>query len=146
MSRDQLRAMAMIEGCRTGALGSAVYRCAACGKFHHVPRSCGNRHCPACQGHKARQWLETQLDKLLPSGFQKVRHYGFAHPRRKIDPEWLSMLVTLTLNLFYTLTVRAKPMPVKHTPACPHCGGELKCIAMILASGACVPIPIRDSS
>ena len=46
----------------------------------------------------------------------------------------------------FFVPVRAKPMPVKHTPACPHCGGELKCIAMILASGACVPIPIRDSS
>lgn len=66
MSQDQLRAMAMIERCRTGQLGGAVYHCSSCASLHHVPRSCGNRHCPQCQGHKARQWLDDQLAKLLP--------------------------------------------------------------------------------
>lgn len=66
MSQDQLRAMAMIERCRTGELGSAVFHCSQCNTLHHMPRSCGNRHCPQCQGHKARQWLDDQIAKLLP--------------------------------------------------------------------------------
>jgi hypothetical protein len=30
---------------------------------------CGNRHCPLCQRHKAKQWLEQQLQKLLPCAY-----------------------------------------------------------------------------
>ena len=344
MSRDQLQVMKMVERCRTGELGAALYRCDACGRDHVVPQSCGNRHCPQCQGHKAKEWLDEQLEKLLPCpyflitftiphelrrfvrsharacyqamfrasaatlielannpkyvgsrrlgftgvlhtwgrtlsyhphvhfivpggaigkdgtawlpsranffvpvraasilfrakfkklmaeaglivlgkipqevwakswvvhskavgdgrralrylapyvyrvaisnrrivkcepgphgsgrvtityrksgsrryrameltaeefirrflehvlprGFQKVRHYGFAHPRSKIDLEWLKMLVTATLKLVYELIVAPKPLPVVVRPTCPHCGGVLRRVAVIPASG-----------
>jgi hypothetical protein len=332
MPPEQLRVMDLLERCRTGALGHAVYHCQDCHTYHPVPRSCGNRHCPQCQGHKARQWLDRQLAKLLPCayflltftlpqelrrvvrahpregyramfraaaatlrelaknpkhvgssrlgltgvlhtwgrtltyhphlhflvpggalsedgqdwlpsrvdfflpvqaasvvfrakfrdllaqaglldqvphevwnkawvvhckavgdgrralrylapyvyrvaisnrrivksepgpdglgrvtftyrphgsrrwramtvtaeefirrflqhvlpcGFQKVRHYGFAHPRQQVDHEWLKMLVAVTLQLVYVLTVAAQPLPVPHHPTCPNCGGEL---------------------
>ena len=89
MSQDQLRAMAMIERCRTGELGRAVFHCSQCHAFHHVPRSCGNRHCPQCQGHKARQWLDDQLAKLLPCPYflitftvpESLRRFMRTHPR-----------------------------------------------------------------
>jgi rubrerythrin len=55
MSRDQLQVMKSLERCRTGELGAALYRCDACGRDHVVPQSCGNRHCPQCQGHKRPQ-------------------------------------------------------------------------------------------
>jgi hypothetical protein len=351
MSRDQRRAMAALTLCRTGELGSVVYRCQACATRRLVPRSCGNRHCPACQGDKARDWLERQLQRLLPCayflitftvprqlrrfvrshprecyrilfdtaaatlmtlasnpkfvgstnlgftgvlhtwgrtltyhahvhfivpggalseggqswlssrvdffvpvraasrifrakfkeamkdrgwldqidpvvwkkkwvvhskpvgdgrralrylapyvfrvalshrwlvkcetdeqgqtrvtftyrksgsrryrrmtvtveefmrrflqhvlprGFQKVRHYGFAHPRHKIDVEWLQMLVTTTLNLVYVLTVRMQPLPVKYVPTCPDCGGALECLAFL--SAPTQPLPCFDTS
>jgi len=35
-------------------------------KNHMVYRCCGNRHCPNCQHHKTRKWLQTQLDRQLP--------------------------------------------------------------------------------
>ena len=60
MSHDQLQVMYLLERCRTGELGGALYRCVACGKYHAMPQSCGNRHCPRCQGHKAKQWLESR--------------------------------------------------------------------------------------
>jgi hypothetical protein len=89
MSSDQLRVMDQLEGCRTGELGYAVYRCDSCGAVHTVPQSCGNRHCPLCQGHKAKQWLEKQLAKLLPCAYflitftvpEELRHFVRAHPR-----------------------------------------------------------------
>lgn len=350
MSQDQLKVMDMLERCRTGELGSVVYQCDACQKHHSLPRSCGNRHCPQCQGHKAKQWLEAQLELLLPCvyflltftvpeelrpfvrahpraclpalfaaaaatlqelaqnpkyvgssklgftgvlhtwgrnltyhphvhfivpggalsadgqqwlssrvnflvpvcaasviyrakfeaimrerglhdrippvvwtkdwvvhskavgdgrvalrylapyvyrvaisnrrivkcepgpdglgrvtftfrpsggrhyramtvtaeefirrflqhvlprGLQKVRHYGFAHPRSRIDREWLRMLVTVTLNQVYELFVTAKPLPVKHRPRCPACGSELTCVGFL---PACERVLLRLNS
>jgi len=62
------RAIEAILACRSGILGSTVYRCtdADCGHTHFVHRSCGNRHCPQCQNHKTRQWSASQLDRKLP--------------------------------------------------------------------------------
>jgi hypothetical protein len=55
-----------IINCRSGHYGAAVYQCNSCGTKHLIDRSCGNRHCPQCQYHKSRQWLEAQLDRRLP--------------------------------------------------------------------------------
>jgi hypothetical protein len=55
-----------IAACHTPALGGHQYRCAHCGQEHFVPHSCGNRHCPSCQKFNAAQWLERQLETLLP--------------------------------------------------------------------------------
>ncbi|MDI6800401.1 MAG: transposase [Actinomycetota bacterium] len=55
-----------IIGCRTEACGVALYECEKCGQLHRVYRSCGNRHCPTCQYHKIRQWLEKQILRQLP--------------------------------------------------------------------------------
>ncbi len=172
MSSDQIKAMVAIMRCRTPNSGIVVYRCQQCQKLHHVLKSCGNRHCPVCQGGKAKAWLQNQLEQLLPcayfmltftyrpsgtssykplpvsaeefirrflqhvlpSGFQKVRHFGFAHPRAKTQWEGLSMLVTVTLNMVYVLTVTAKPLVEKPTLKCPECGGELTCLGFVASA------------
>jgi hypothetical protein len=54
-----------IIACRTEACGITVYGCGQCEQATVVFRSCGNRHCPTCQNHKTRQWLEKQLDREL---------------------------------------------------------------------------------
>ena len=69
LTTEQLQVLYLLERCRTGALGQAVYRCDACGTYHSVPQSCGNRHCPQCQGQKAKRWLETQLARRLPCAY-----------------------------------------------------------------------------
>ena len=58
-----LRALA---ACHTPALGGHQYRCAHCQREHFVPHSCGNRHCPSCQKLHGAQWLEQQIEHLLP--------------------------------------------------------------------------------
>ena len=55
-----------ITACRTSACGLVIYECKGCGKSHKMFRSCGNRHCPVCQNHKSRQWLQGQLQRQLP--------------------------------------------------------------------------------
>jgi hypothetical protein len=55
-----------IAACHTPTLGGHQYQCANCGKEHFVPHSCGNRHCPSCQKLNSAQWLEQQVEHLLP--------------------------------------------------------------------------------
>ena len=64
------KVMRAIIQCRTPQLGAIVCRCEGCGKTYPIFCSCGNRHCPTCQGDKANQWLAHRLDQLLP-----VRHF-----------------------------------------------------------------------
>ena len=66
LSNEQKKAVLDISACRTGVLGVSVYTCQDCGHLHCVNNSCGNRHCPGCQNHKTGEWLEKQLQNLLP--------------------------------------------------------------------------------
>lgn len=66
MPLQQKKAINAIIYCRSGEYGVSVYRCDKCGRQHHIGCSCGNRHCPECQYHKSRQWLEKQLARRLP--------------------------------------------------------------------------------
>ena len=60
------RVLEAIAACRTGELGLVLYRCECCGQVQAMGRSCGDRHCPACQRDKAETWLQRQTDRLLP--------------------------------------------------------------------------------
>ncbi len=63
---EHRKAIDAIINCRTPACGTTWFRCEDCGKDHAIHRSCGNRHCPTCQYHKSRQWLEKQIDRRMP--------------------------------------------------------------------------------
>ena len=66
LSRLERRTLQALLDCRSGQLGSTLYQCADCGHQHFIHRSCGNRHCPQCQQHKTRQWLDAQQTRQLP--------------------------------------------------------------------------------
>ena len=57
---EHRKVLAMIANCRTGELGTVVYRCQHCERDHCVGRSCGNRHCPTCQQHKPKPGSKTR--------------------------------------------------------------------------------------
>ncbi|MCA9207463.1 MAG: transposase, partial [Planctomycetales bacterium] len=89
MSLDQIRALEALARCRMPEAGSVAYRCRECAALHHVPKSCGNRHCPGCQGEKAREWLAEQQARLLPCAYflmtftmpAEFRRFARSHPR-----------------------------------------------------------------
>ena len=64
--------MAAIEACRTAELGGHVAACEDCGHTVVSYNSCGNRHCPKCQGAAARQWLADREADLLPLPYYHV--------------------------------------------------------------------------
>ena len=49
MPASHRKALRVIPACRTGELGTVLYRCEDCGRMHAVGRSCGDRHCPSCR-------------------------------------------------------------------------------------------------
>ncbi len=73
-----LKVMDCIERCRTPALGGTLFRCTDCGHVHAVWKSCGNRHCPTCQGAAAHRWMTRQAASLLPVPYF---HVVFTLPR-----------------------------------------------------------------
>jgi len=66
MPKSHRKVIDAIIACRTELCGVALYECESCGQLHRIFRSCGNRHCPTCQHHKTRQWLEKQIKRQLP--------------------------------------------------------------------------------
>ncbi|MFO0939677.1 MAG: transposase [Pirellulales bacterium] len=89
MSQDQLKALRALQRCRQPEAGSVMYYCQGCSKVHHVPKACGNRHCPSCQGDKARNWLTQQQARLLPCAYfmltftvpSRLRSFIRSHPK-----------------------------------------------------------------
>jgi len=66
MPKEHQKVIEAIVRCRTQDNGAVVYQCEQCGLDHVLNRSCGNRHCPQCQSHKTRMWLERQMGRMLP--------------------------------------------------------------------------------
>lgn len=66
MPPEHRKVVEAIIGCRTPQAGTTYYECEDCGQLHVLYRSCGNRHCPTCQHHKTRKWLEKQMERRLP--------------------------------------------------------------------------------
>jgi hypothetical protein len=66
MPSEHLKVINAIINCRSGHYGYMIYKCEECGRKHIVYSSCGNRHCPSCQQHKAHLWLNKQIGRQLP--------------------------------------------------------------------------------
>lgn len=67
MPKTHRKVIDAMIACRTEACVLAIYQCETCAGSHQLYRSCGNRHCPTCQQHKTRQWLEKQINRQLPT-------------------------------------------------------------------------------
>jgi hypothetical protein len=78
LTPQQRRALVDLASCRTATLGGHLLECPQCGHRLIAYNSCGNRHCPKCQGTDAARWLETQAADLLPTPYF---HVVFTLPR-----------------------------------------------------------------
>ncbi len=68
-----LKAIEALKLCRTVELGGHVEKCTSCGHTRVHYNSCGNRHCPQCQGANREKWiLEKQYDRLPVPYFHAV--------------------------------------------------------------------------
>lgn len=67
--RSHRKVIHAIQNCGTGAFGSHLFSCSGCGALHSADSSCGNRHCPVCQGGKSDEWLKKQMKRTLPVNY-----------------------------------------------------------------------------
>lgn len=73
LSFEQQKLISDIQDCRTHVLGGHVTACPSCGHIKVHYNSCGNRHCPQCQGVNKEKWiLERGYDLLNVNYFHVV--------------------------------------------------------------------------
>jgi hypothetical protein len=66
---EQRQALTAMKSCRTALSPKMQARCLACEEQVLVPHSCGHRLCPHCQHHESQQWLQRQLQTLVPGQY-----------------------------------------------------------------------------
>lgn len=72
----------------------------------------------------ALEFIRRFLQHVLPSGFMKVRYYGFLSPTAKTPLE--AVVAKVELAYGFTLSAPAVELPPWPTPLCEACGGPLQ--------------------
>jgi hypothetical protein len=80
------------------------------------------------------EFIRRFLQHVLPTGFMKVRYYGFMNPNCGISLDRIRTLIELSDGFDAALPQsQLQPWP---SMACPTCGGLLRLRALLLPSGA----------
>ena len=82
-----------------------------------LPRSCGDRHCPQCQGGARQRWLDQRKAELLPVDYY---HVVFTVPQE------LAAIAAAHPRPFYTMLFRAVRETLVEVAASPrHLGAKI---------------------
>jgi hypothetical protein len=127
LTAGQRRAARDLAACRTARLGGVVAGCPACGAAEYRCRSCGNRHCPKCQGGRRASWLEREAGHLLPVAYY---HLVFTLPRP------LAALARPDPRVVYGLLFAAASASARELAAEPkHLGAQVGLVAVLHTRG-----------
>ncbi len=70
------------------------------------------------------EFLRRFLQHVLPTGFMKIRYYGFMNPNCSVPFERISTLIQMAYSFVLKMPeYQQSPSP---TPICPNCGGTLR--------------------
>ena len=72
LSERQRKVMRRIEACRTPILGGRVEVCDRCHHREVHYGSCRDRHCSTCQSLNQARWIESRMERLLPTDYFHV--------------------------------------------------------------------------
>ena len=112
------------------------------GKVVFTYRKVGSNR-PRTMTLDALEFLRRFLQHVLPTGFQKVRHYGFLSPAGGISIEAVRWLIALhNGGVFTLLAMLTAPAAAPPAPRCPACGGVMCPAGFVPAA----PPAIFDSS
>lgn len=114
---DQRRALTSILRCRTPALGGHRCACTDCGGEHFRFHSCNHRLCPTCGGQDTTEWLDRQMQRLLPAPYFLVTF---------TVPQVLRNVARRRPGWFYTILFEETSRALQEIAANPeHLGAEL---------------------
>ena len=77
------------------------------------------------------EFMRRFLQHVLPTGFMKVRYYGFLNAACKVPLENIRTLIELAYGFEVTMS-EIKQMPPLPRPTCRSCGGSLKVLYISL--------------
>ncbi|HUV13505.1 MAG TPA: transposase [Acidobacteriota bacterium] len=78
----------------------------------------------------AMEFLRRFLQHVLPTGFMKIRYYGFMNPNCSVPFEKISTLIQMAYA--FSLELPDYPENPPKTPICPICGGTLRYLASFI--------------
>jgi hypothetical protein len=96
--------------------------------FFRYRKAKGNRLRTVCL--QAAEFIRRFLQHVLPTGFMKIRYYGFLSPNCSVPLEKVNALIQLAYG--FTLKEPERTSEPLFKPTCSHCGGLLKYIASLL--------------
>jgi Putative transposase len=71
------------------------------------------------------EFIRMFLQHVLPKGFQKVRYYGFLHPKNKL----LFNIIRLLLRAKFRIPDKYRNY--KHEMICPECGATMQFVGTL---------------
>ena len=106
LSPKQFKVLKAILACRTEVLGGHIRECSNddCRHKDQSYNSCGDRHCPKCQGVLKNKWLKKRMRELLPTYYY---HVVFT------VPHLLNDLALYNKTLFYDILFKAASKTLK---------------------------------
>lgn len=66
---SQRQALTALQSCRSRFAPHLLAACEGCHSQACLPHSCGHRACPHCQHFESAQWLQRQLQALVPATY-----------------------------------------------------------------------------
>ena len=93
----QIRILKSLQTCRTAALGGHWQACGNCGVLKVHYNSCGNRHCPSCQGVNRQRWIGQRAHDLFDVPYY---HLTFTVPKQLRG--WFKMNKKTLYNLLFS--------------------------------------------
>jgi hypothetical protein len=99
----------------------------------------GSRHC-RMMTLDAFEFIRRFLEHVLPSGFQKVRHYGFLSPASQPSIDAVRRRVEdFTFETTLTATALARAPALPRPVTCPTCGCVMRLVCLALPWRLLVP-------
>jgi hypothetical protein len=125
LSPQQIKALYNIIQCRTASLGGHEEVCDHCGTIRYSYNSCGDRHCPKCQGTKQALWIEDLQEDTLP-----VNHYHIIFT----VPHSLNAICIWDKSMYYKILFKAV-WNTLHSFGYTHYGAETGAVAILHSWG-----------
>ena len=72
------------------------------------------------------EFIRRYLHHVLPSGFMKIRYYGFMGSGSSVTLDDIRALIELSLDLALKYRSQTKRAPERPSPYYPYCGGHLE--------------------